>query len=102
MNPKKILQDLNGYGSGRHVVKPPGWAKSGLPSGAEMKGGRGEEKAGGNFPPAFFSRERGSLFHRYAFGQVAGLVHVLAEVIGHFIAEELHGGQGKKSGEGSP
>ena len=42
-----------------------------------------------------------SLFYRYALGQIAGLVHILTEVIGCFIAEKLQGGQGHKASQRS-
>lgn len=36
------------------------------------------------------------LFDSHALGEVSGLIHVFAEIVGHFIAEQLHGREAPK------
>lgn len=44
----------------------------------------------------------GRLLHRYAFGQVPGLIYILSQVDGHFIGEQLYDRQHQKAFERPP
>ena len=42
------------------------------------------------------------LFDSHTLGEVSGLIHVFAEIVGHFIAEQLHGRERQKRAERAP
>ena len=42
------------------------------------------------------------LFDSHALGEVSGLIHIFAEIVGHFIAEQLHGRERQKRVERAP